>query len=72
MIDVEEAIRRYNGPVLIVHGDEDEAVPVAFSIEAAGKYNNAELVVISGDDHCYNYHLDKVLDAVRTFMCKVM
>ncbi|MBQ3291567.1 MAG: alpha/beta fold hydrolase [Mogibacterium sp.] len=68
MLDVDEAIRKYKGPVLIVHGDEDEAIPVRYAIDAAGKYSDAELVIIPGDDHCYNYHLDKVLEAVRSFM----
>ena len=72
LIDLDSAISRYHGPVLIVHGDEDEAIPVRVSEDAAAKYSNAELVVIPGDDHCYNYHLDQVLEAVRAFLSKVM
>ena len=67
-IHVEEAIDRYDGPVLIVHGDEDEAVPVEYGIRAAERYKNCSLVLIPGDDHCYNRHLDQVLDAVRAWM----
>ena len=67
-IYVKEAIDRYQGPVLIVHGDEDEAVPVEYGIEAANCYKNAKLVLIPGDDHCYNYHLDQVLQAIRAWM----
>ena len=69
-IHVEEAIDRYKGPVLLVHGDADETVPVQCSIDAAKQYNNAELVVIPGDDHCYHYHLDQVVEAVRAWMLK--
>ena len=29
------AIKKYTGPVLIVHGDADEAVPVEYGIEAS-------------------------------------
>ena len=68
MLELDWAIKHYTGPVLIVHGDEDEAIPVHYSEEAAAKYADAELVIIKGDDHCYNYHLDQVLDAVRNFM----
>ena len=71
LVDVDQAIRQYRGPVLIVHGDEDEAIPVHFSAETASQYSNAELVIIQGDDHCYNYHLDQVLSAVRTFIEKL-
>lgn len=67
LLDIDYAIRKYKGPVLIVHGDQDEAIPVHYSVEAASKYSNARLVVIKGDDHCYNYHLDEVLAAIREF-----
>ena len=69
-IHVEEAIARYDGPVLIVHGDEDEAVPVQYGIDAAKAYRNAELVLIPGDDHCYDRHLDQVVDAVKAWLAK--
>ena len=62
---------RYHGPVLLVHGDADEAVPIEESIRAAKAYDNARLVVIPGDTHCYDYHLELVLDAIREWMPKV-
>ncbi len=67
-IHVEDAIDRYDGPVLIVHGDEDEAVPVAYGVKAAERYKNCDLKLIPGDTHCYDHHLDQVLDAVRDWM----
>lgn len=67
-IRVEEAIRKYAGPVLIVHGDEDEAVPVRYAVEAAETYADATLVLIPGDDHCYDFHLEQVTDAVKGWM----
>lgn len=71
MLDVDYAISRYKGPVLIVHGSEDEAVPLRCAKEAAEKYSNARLVVIEGDDHCFDYHLDQMLDAVKNFLDEV-
>lgn len=67
-IHVEEAIDRYTGPVLIVHGDQDEAVPVAYGIKAAERYQNCKLALIPGDTHCYDHHLDQVVDAVKAWM----
>ena len=67
-IHVEEAIARYDGPVLIVHGDADEAVPVRYGIEAAKAYKHGELVLIEGDDHCYGKHLDQVVEAVKDWL----
>ena len=69
-IRVEEAIDRYDGPVLIVHGDADEAVPVDVGRAAAGRYAHADFVLIPGDTHCYDHHLDQVLDAVKGWMEK--
>ena len=67
-IHVEEAIDRYRGPVLIIHGDQDDAVPVRYGIEAAKRYHDAKLVLIPGDDHCYGKHLEMVTSAVRDWM----
>ncbi len=67
-IDVEAAIRRYHGPVLLVHGDADEAVPVQCSIEAAKQFKDAKLSLIKDDTHCYDNHLDEVLKAIESWM----
>ncbi|MBQ3281405.1 MAG: alpha/beta fold hydrolase [Eubacterium sp.] len=68
LIDEDNAIKRFNNPVLIVHADMDEAIPVSYSYDLAGKYRNARFVMIKGDDHCYDHHLDQVLEAVSQFM----
>ncbi len=67
-INIDEAIASYHGPVLLVHGTNDLAVPVQYSIDAAEKYENAQLVLLDGDDHGYHQHLDQVCAAVREFI----
>lgn len=67
-IDLDAAIKKYTGPVLIVHGDADEAVPVEYGIEASKKFANCTLKLIPGDTHCYDYHLDQAVDAVKEFV----
>ena len=69
-IHPEEYIARYRGPVLLVHGDADESVPVQCSIDAARQYQDAELVLIKGDTHCFDNHLDEVVEAVRKWMVR--
>ena len=69
-IRVEDAIDRYDGPVLIVHGDADEAVPVEVGIDAANRYKNGTLVLIPRDTHCYDHHLDQVVSAVKAWMAE--
>lgn len=67
-IHVDEAVAKFTKPVLVVHGDADEAVPVRYGIGVAKAYKNAELVVVPGDDHCYGHHLDQVTDAVGKWL----
>lgn len=68
MLPVEESIGRYDRPVLIVHGDEDESVPVKYAYEAAEKYKNCTLKIIKGDTHCYDHHLDEVCTVIGEFL----
>ena len=68
MIHVEDAIARYTGPVLLTHGDADEVVPYHYSEEVLRAFHNAKLVTIPGDNHCYDYHLDLVLEAIRGWL----
>lgn len=67
-LHVAEAIDHYLGPVLLVHGNQDEAVPVRYSIDSAVRYHNARLVIIEGEDHNYHHHLDRVCAAVQDFL----
>jgi len=69
-IHVEEAMDRYKGPVLLVHGDADETVPLQCSVDAAARYADAELKIIHGDTHCYDNHLDQMVAAVKEWMEK--
>ena len=71
MIDVDLAISRYKGPVLIVHGTGDESVPYHYSEEIAAKYADARLVPVPGDSHCYDFHLEQVTEAVRAFLLEM-
>ena len=63
----EDEIVRYEGPLLIIQGDEDEAVPLSYAKKAAELYKNAKLIIIKGDDHCYTRHLQEVVAAVKEF-----
>lgn len=66
-IHVEDEIDRYDGSVLIIHGDDDEAVPFSCAKKAVKLYKSATLIPIHGDDHCFTRHLDEMADALRTF-----
>ena len=70
-IHVEDEIERYPGPVLIVQGDADEAVPLSYAKRAAELYADAKLVIVPGDTHCFDHHLERMTEAVREFLCAV-
>lgn len=64
-IRTEEAT--FSGPVLIVHGEADQTVPVSWSMDLIRQYPNGRLVIVPGDSHCYDHHLDAVQEAVRAW-----
>lgn len=68
----DESMKRFTGPVLIVHGNADESVPVEVSYDAAKIYENCELKIIEGDSHCFNFHLDEMKEAVREYMSRMV
>lgn len=49
--DVYEVIGNYNKPVLIMHGDSDELVPVEYSKKATDIYENATFYIVEGAGH---------------------
>lgn len=69
-IRVEEAIKAYRGPVMLVHGSGDMTIPVQCSMDAQKAYARAELAIIPKDTHCYDLHLDLAVDALRGWMLR--
>ncbi len=68
LIPFDEAVRMYEKPVLIVHGDADETVPYERSVELCRKYRQAELVRIPDDNHGFELHLEMVTQVMREFL----
>ena len=54
----------------IVNGEKDDVVPLQDSIEAAKRYKNCELTVISGDTHSFDYHQDQMADVIYRWMLR--
>lgn len=62
-------IKKYTGPVLIIHGDEDSIVPVSYAERAAKEYNNATLKIIEGAGHgFYGGSFDLAIGYIRDFL----
>ena len=69
-IHVEEALDRFKGPVLLMHGDEDDTVPLQDSVDAAARYANCQLEIIRGETHHFNVYPEKMKDIIRVWLLK--
>ena len=67
-IHAEDAVARFPGPVLLIHGDADDVVPFTDSIEAARQYHNCRLAVIPGETHHYDRFPEQMKTIIREWM----
>ena len=67
-IHVEEAMERYPGPVLILHGDADDTVPPEDSVDAAKRYRNCQLEIIPGETHHFDRSPEKMKELIREWL----
>ena len=70
-VRAEETAARFKGPVLIIHGDEDDVVPLADSQRMAALYANCELAVMRGETHHYDRNPEEMLNLIRAFCRKI-
>lgn len=68
--DAYKAAPLINVPTLIVHGDQDEAVPVEQSIKISRIFSKCKLVIVEGSDHVYTqlHHRDEMLKVISEFI----
>lgn len=50
-VDIYDMMEKYSRKVLIVHGDQDELVPIRYSREAVKYFHDADLHVLHGSGH---------------------
>ncbi|MFH1400960.1 MAG: prolyl oligopeptidase family serine peptidase, partial [Nanoarchaeota archaeon] len=64
------AAKRITIPTLIIHGDKDEAVPIAQSQKTASLLAHGKLHIIAGADHHFRPkdHFDEVIKTTTTFL----
>ena len=67
---VDRFIDAYDKPVLIAVGTADDPELVKSTAYAADRYVNCEYVPIEGDTHCYDNHLERMVEAVRKWITK--
>ena len=67
-IHAEDAVARFPGPVLLIHGDGDDVVPPEDSREAAGKYRQCQLEIIAGETHHFDRFPDRMCAVIRDWL----
>ncbi len=71
LIHIEDAIDKYDGPVLIVQGTNDYPELIESAKYAAGRYKDCKYVEIEGSEHCYNGYLPQMTEAIKGWLPKV-
>ena len=66
-IHVDDALDRFKGQVLILHGDADDTVSAEDSVKAAEKYQHCELSVIPGETHHFDQHPEVMVQRIQSF-----
>lgn len=62
-------IKAYTGPVLLLHGNKDQAVPYSFSKRALKHYAQATLHIIEGADHGFvGPHFEEAMGEILKFL----
>ncbi len=68
MIYVDEAVKRFRGPVLILHGDQDDTVPLQDSILAQKQYQNCDLQIIQGETHHFDHCTEQMKEYIYRWL----
>ncbi len=67
-IHPEEAVDRFPGAVLLIHGDEDDTVPIEDSVKAARRYRRGTLAVVHGESHHFDRHPARMRAIIRDWL----
>lgn len=71
-IDMYGTAKNYMGPVCVIHGTSDKAVPVEFGKRYAKGYKNVEVHIQPNDDHGLSKHRPQTLNYIYNFCTKTL
>ncbi|MBQ6670551.1 MAG: alpha/beta fold hydrolase [Firmicutes bacterium] len=69
-LDIYGEIGKYEGPVLLLHGTEDDLVPPVYSRKALAAYKDAELTMIEGAGHGFYDKTGELADRITADFLK--
>ena len=64
----EEAVRRFPGAVLLLHGDADDVVPIADSVQAAREYRDCQFESMHGETHHFDQEPEQMKTMIRDWL----
>lgn len=67
-LEIYETAEAYRGPVCILHGDNDNTVPLWCSQKYIGIYQNPQFHLIKGENHRFSKHTKQDIDIVTKFI----
>ena len=69
-LNIDRILPSIEVPVFIVHGDQDEIVPIEQSIKTASLLQDARLEIIKGADHIYSQaqHFERMIKNISRFI----
>ena len=65
---VYETAEQYNGPVIILHGTDDQLVPVPYAWKYHSIYEGSRLVLFDKEDHMFHNYREKAAQEVTAFL----
>ena len=71
-IYVENAIDRFPGPVLLIHGDADDTVSIDDSRKATRRYQNCCLKIMHAETHHFDHFPDQMQTIIRDWISDIM
>jgi len=66
--DNQRVVRRFRGPILLVHGTRDEVVPYAHSVRLEALREDVELMSLDCAHNDYYRHWPEIVDRIRGFL----
>ena len=69
-LPIYETAAKYTGPVCIIYGTADEAVPYSYIQQYDEIYANSELHLIDGANHGFSGHEDEAANIAVNFLKK--
>lgn len=69
-IKVWQAAEKYNGKVLLFQGDGDVLVPADYARKYQQAYKNADVRILSGEDHLFTHNQTQVITDIVRFVLK--